>query len=335
MTKGAKGSSPKLVKQNGRSAMLEKLREIDIKAVKSLVKLKDDKNQVRGFLDKAGELRDKVDKTVFERVKGDYERRHAELDMQSIPLKDEAREEYRKLVLLSNQIEEAFEEARVDKEELEFRHAVGELSEKDLQDQLKEAEKAVSERQSEMAEAEKLKKQFIEAFDSEEELEGDSSGVDEPDGRSATLSIAGGPVSGATRIDSDLDRTRVVPFDAPPDTGERSVTDTFILPEACLVTLDEEGEEGRQYSLGAFNYIGRTEENQIQITLPGISRKHALLSAGPDGFLLQDLQSHNGTFVNEERVDEHRLEDGDLIGIGNVRLLFRLLSQSDAKTAEG
>ncbi len=316
--------------------MLEKLKEIDTKAIKSLVKLKQDKSQIKGFLDKASQMREKVDKSVFERVKGDYESRHAELDMQSIPLKDEARTQYRKFIEICHQIEAAFEEARIDKEELEFRHAVGEVTDKDLQAKLKEAEKALADRKTELAEAEMLKKQFVEAFDSESELEeGEASGEFESgEFDSGATSGVGGAAPRSHRSESDLEKTRLVSFDPQLETRERSAYETFILPEACLIAIEEDGGEGKEYTLGAFNYIGRTEENQIRLTLPGISRKHAFLKAGPEGFVLKDLESHNGTFVNDERIEERILEDGDLIALGNVKMLFRVLGSS-AQSSEG
>lgn len=55
-----------------------------------------------------------------------------------------------------------------------------------------------------------------------------------------------------------------------------------------------------------------------------ISRKHARISFDGSNFIIKDLGSKNGTFVNGKEVGECVLEDGDEISLGGVRLLFRL-----------
>jgi pSer/pThr/pTyr-binding forkhead associated (FHA) protein len=70
--------------------------------------------------------------------------------------------------------------------------------------------------------------------------------------------------------------------------------------------------------------MGRTPENHIQIASPGASRTHAVIEAGPTGFLLSDLGSQNGTYVNGEKITTpHELVDGDRIRIGNAQFVFR------------
>jgi hypothetical protein len=301
--------------------MLDKLKEIDTSAIKSLVKLKQEKNQLKNFLAKANKMQEKVDGTVFDRVRNDYENRHAELDMEAVPLKDQAREQYRKLRALRQTIEEAHEGARIDKEELEFRHAVGELADKELEAKLKDAEKVLADRKSELTEAENLQKQFVGAFDSEEELEEEYDDEEE---------VADDDEE--EEVEEDEDDEDEENDERPDQTGEMDADEamgadqTFIIPEALLVSLTEEGDDQQEYPLGAFNYIGRTEDNQIRLASAGVSRKHALVTASPDGFSIEDLDSQNGTYVNDERIEgQCKLSDGDSIGIGNVQLEFRLL----------
>jgi len=57
-----------------------------------------------------------------------------------------------------------------------------------------------------------------------------------------------------------------------------------------------------------------------------VSREHALLEPEPGGgFAVQDLGSHNGTFVNRERVTRRVLAHGDVVRIGSCLLLFQAL----------
>ena len=71
------------------------------------------------------------------------------------------------------------------------------------------------------------------------------------------------------------------------------------------------------------NYIGRSEESQIVIAKPGVSRKHALIIASADGFTIRDLGTQNGTFVNGKRIADHPLKNGDQIVIADTKLTFR------------
>jgi pSer/pThr/pTyr-binding forkhead associated (FHA) protein len=48
-----------------------------------------------------------------------------------------------------------------------------------------------------------------------------------------------------------------------------------------------------------------------------------MVMAGPDGFVLRDLESKCGTFVNDKRIEECSLNNGDRIRIGEVQLVFK------------
>nr|PZN84971.1 MAG: hypothetical protein DIU54_10690 [Acidobacteriota bacterium] len=79
----------------------------------------------------------------------------------------------------------------------------------------------------------------------------------------------------------------------------------------------------QEYRLAAVNYLGRSDDNHLQIARPGVSRRHAVIMAAASGFVIQDLGSQNGVFVNGERVGEHTLKDGEQIVIGDSTLTFR------------
>ena len=68
--------------------------------------------------------------------------------------------------------------------------------------------------------------------------------------------------------------------------------------------------------------IGRSKDRDIILPDNTISRKHARLSKTPDGFLLEDLGSHNGTFVNASRITSHILRHNDQVKIGSSMLTF-------------
>jgi len=69
--------------------------------------------------------------------------------------------------------------------------------------------------------------------------------------------------------------------------------------------------------------IGRLPECDVVVDDAGVSRQHARIRRTDGGFVLTDLGSTNGTMVNGEPIQEHVLEHGDRITIGETELEFR------------
>jgi pSer/pThr/pTyr-binding forkhead associated (FHA) protein len=68
--------------------------------------------------------------------------------------------------------------------------------------------------------------------------------------------------------------------------------------------------------------IGRHPDSDIFLDDVTVSRKHAEIRRGDDGFGLHDVGSLNGTYVNRERVEEAPLASGDEIQVGKFKLVF-------------
>jgi pSer/pThr/pTyr-binding forkhead associated (FHA) protein len=68
--------------------------------------------------------------------------------------------------------------------------------------------------------------------------------------------------------------------------------------------------------------IGRNWDNQIVIDDPSVSRLHVQLRRRDHQYLLFDADSRSGTLVNNVRVREHGLRSGDIIQIGETRMLY-------------
>ena len=67
--------------------------------------------------------------------------------------------------------------------------------------------------------------------------------------------------------------------------------------------------------------IGRAEENTVRLTERNISRRHSRLTKSGERWLLLDLTSYNGCYVNGQRVSEkHEIVHGDLVQLGDYRL---------------
>lgn len=82
--------------------------------------------------------------------------------------------------------------------------------------------------------------------------------------------------------------------------------------------------------------IGRDINNEIVINDAEVSRKHCRLKAYGEGYLIEDLGSTNGTWVNEQRITgQHQLRSGEMIRLGdNISLTFEMVGyDADATLA--
>jgi len=68
--------------------------------------------------------------------------------------------------------------------------------------------------------------------------------------------------------------------------------------------------------------IGRRDTNDVVIEDPAVSGHHAKIDSLEDRFVLIDLQSKNGSFVNEQLINSHWLQNEDVITIGGHTLHF-------------
>ena len=72
-------------------------------------------------------------------------------------------------------------------------------------------------------------------------------------------------------------------------------------------------------------YIGRQMGNQIHLTDPSISNVHARIFKGPEGYVLEDMNSRNGTFVNGVRIDRKLLHENDAVRLGNSNFVYNIV----------
>jgi two-component system cell cycle response regulator len=101
--------------------------------------------------------------------------------------------------------------------------------------------------------------------------------------------------------------------------------------EACLVVIYG-SELGKKYNLNAPSLvIGRSSKCDIQIDQESISRNHTKMVNTGKSILIRDLGSTNGTYVNDEPIDEYVMRDGDLIKIG--RTIFKFLTGGNIENA--
>jgi len=104
--------------------------------------------------------------------------------------------------------------------------------------------------------------------------------------------------------------------------------------EACLVNLHPPGPDiGRRIPLTNSQYIvGRDSEAGLVVSRSSVSRQHARLFVDDDGnWWVEDLNSTNGTFVNEQRIRAQQLNDTDQVRFGDA--IYKFLSGSNIESA--
>jgi diguanylate cyclase (GGDEF)-like protein len=95
---------------------------------------------------------------------------------------------------------------------------------------------------------------------------------------------------------------------------------------ACLVQIYPAGPTmGVRHTLDESpRVIGRDADCEVCVNESSVSRRHARIQLGADGYYALDLKSTNGTFVNDRPVNSTRLEDGDYLRVGNC--IYRFLA---------
>jgi signal transduction histidine kinase len=95
------------------------------------------------------------------------------------------------------------------------------------------------------------------------------------------------------------------------------------IQQACLIPRNLQPGMLEEYHLrGDQTTVGRHPSNDIVLALDSISRFHARIDRRGDFYILQDLNSSNGSQVNGERVTQSALNHGDLVSFGNVEFQF-------------
>jgi pSer/pThr/pTyr-binding forkhead associated (FHA) protein len=112
-----------------------------------------------------------------------------------------------------------------------------------------------------------------------------------------------------------------------PDEGEEesATLEDMGVKGPALVVRSGGGRTGETFALeGERTLIGRSPDCEIFLDDVTVSRKHAVLHRRDDTFVVEDLGSLNGTFLNKRRIESGELNDNDELQIGKYRLTFLL-----------
>src|SRR5664279_796458 len=97
----------------------------------------------------------------------------------------------------------------------------------------------------------------------------------------------------------------------------------------------QSSEDRREFELGPVTTIGRHPHNAVQILDRIFSKEHAQIIRQPDdGFLYRDLGSLNGSFMEDQRIGDHVLANGDEITLGGTVIIFLSASTQAEQAAQ-
>jgi pSer/pThr/pTyr-binding forkhead associated (FHA) protein len=121
----------------------------------------------------------------------------------------------------------------------------------------------------------------------------------------------------------------LVPSDTHPLSPEDQAAIAALPKNSALLIALRGPATGSKFLLDQdLNLAGRFPNADVFLDDVTVSRRHVEFARSPQGFILRDLGSMNGTYVNGSRVDQADLKPGDEILIGKYRLTFFAGGQS-------
>lgn len=129
-------------------------------------------------------------------------------------------------------------------------------------------------------------------------------------------------------LDSLDDRTITIAAVDPLQDAAGSADDIVVpvnsLPKDSAVLIVRSGAQaGERFELeDPITHLGRHPDSEIMLDDITVSRRHVTIERTPQGYLVSDAGSLNGTYINQQRVDRALLRHGDELQIGKFRLVL-------------
>ncbi len=309
---------------------------IDVSALESLKRLKQEQDLLDERLKAMAAMKATVAAAVYQRVLDDYQARRRRLEDEAGPQKQAVRVEFAKLRDLLTRSQADHEMSKLDLQELELRHKLGEFDDKEYAKRSKAIESLVANKAAAHDRALALKMRFLEAVHSEMDLQ---SGAGSP-ADITERSMAAIPNAELAQSEARTDEVRVVDLPAASSnrtqvmpavtvakpsaaTSEVTSQSTVMFRAARLVPQNPEaGKVSFTLNLKPTT-IGSDSVNDVRIGGPGVDPKHAQITVSMAGFTLVDFTTKHGTRVNAEKIRERLLRHEDVIQIGAARFVFR------------
>jgi hypothetical protein len=139
---------------------------------------------------------------------------------------------------------------------------------------------------------------------------------------SAFCSSCGSPLD--VKGDRTVTLTAVDPLQDAPGAEDDIVVAVGDLPRGVAVLIVRSGPQaGDRFPLSTGETrLGRHPDSEIMLDDITVSRRHAAIENTPEGYVVTDAGSLNGTYVNQERIERAVLHHGDELQVGKFRLVL-------------
>lgn len=291
---------------------------------------------------------------VYRRVRTDYTARLADIERQAQPLRERARAAYAQLRGVIAELGAAHEAVRLDRQEIDLRHKLGEFEKAEYERRVQAIEAALQERTAAHERGQQLRERFLEVFDSEDDL------VAAPPSSTQEMPTAAAPLpppppmptaaasppppppvpmpaptaAEPPRPMATVAQTQIMqalsmppPPQVPGAAGDAGAgagsNGTMILRTARLVPQNIEAGRNAVPLPPRPVVLGSDAGCDVRIGGPGVDARHAQINVDSKGYTLVDLGSKAGTRVNAEPVQQRMLRHEDVIQVGTARFVFR------------
>ncbi len=295
---------------------------------------------IKDRLNKIEEHRSQVSKAVYERVHADYEGRLKVATDAVMKKKGEVDTELAALYETRNKIAEDLKVHQHSLEEIKFRRTLGEFSDEEYQSQAREEQERISKFETILSSVNSNIHRY-EALFKEEGL------FAEDEAHAPHEAVEEGELSGLTPAPHEMepatDESGYLIEETGPNyfgaTASEQTNPTFEeksttakgasgsaktrAPRQARIVIINGDNAGATFPLKGMVSLGRAESSTIAIRDAKVSRQHAQVQQQGKEYVIVDLNSSNGTFVNNERIEEHVLAEGDEIRIGDCIMQFQ------------
>ncbi len=288
---------------------------------------------VKDRLQKIEDHRERVSPPVYDRVMVDYRERLKEATAAVLEKKHAIDRELVSLYETQKKIASQLETHRHSLEEIKFRNILGEFAEEEYQRKAKEEQEKISKFETVLAAVntnisryEDLFREEVDLFSMEERMvEEESAPRPKNTGFEVTTEepmqefegpdyFTGSSTSESTSPGDEIHET----FKPPRAKGTRGGASH----KARIVIISGD-DAGATYPIKDIVSFGRAEANTVVLRDAKVSRQHAKILQKGEDFVLVDLNSSNGTYVNGERIEEHVLTNNDEFQIGDTTLQYQ------------
>lgn len=150
--------------------MADDIAGIDVTCIDALRTLKDEQDVLDQRIKAMDDMKSSVAEAVYLRVRADYAAKRNVLEDQARPLREKARGEYARLLAILAALESAHETVKLDQQEIELRHTLGEFDKKEYDQRMKAIAAVAAEKGAAHEQARALRERFLAAVRAEDEL---------------------------------------------------------------------------------------------------------------------------------------------------------------------